>query len=51
LEEILNLSTEKYAERFRRSAMKRTKISGLQRNARALKNKLAGEFTENTEEN
>ena len=51
LDEILNLSTEKYAERFRRSAMKRTKISGLQRNARALKNKLAGEFTENTEEN
>jgi epoxyqueuosine reductase len=53
LEEILNLSTEKYAERFRRSAMKRTKISGLQRNARALKNNLTTEFTvvENTEEN
>lgn len=51
LEEILNLSTEKYAERFRRSAMKRTKISGLQRNARALKNKPAAENTENTEEN
>jgi epoxyqueuosine reductase len=51
LEEILNLSTEKYAERFRRSAMKRTKISGLQRNARALKNNLATESAENTEEN
>jgi epoxyqueuosine reductase len=53
LEEILNLSPEKYAERFRRSAMKRTKISGLQRNARALKNNLAAEFTvvEKTEEN
>jgi epoxyqueuosine reductase len=52
LEEILNLSPEKYADRFRRSAMKRTKISGLQRNARALKNNLTAEFTvENTEEN
>jgi epoxyqueuosine reductase len=36
LEEILTLSPEKYAERFRRSAMKRTKLNGLQRNARAL---------------
>lgn len=52
LDEILNLSTEKYAERFRRSAMKRTKISGLQRNARALKkHNLTAEFSENTEEN
>jgi len=52
LDEILNLSPEKYAERFRRSAMKRAKISGLQRNARALKNNLTTEFTvENTEEN
>jgi epoxyqueuosine reductase len=39
LEEILALSPEKYAERFRRSAMKRTKLGGLQRNARALKMK------------
>ena len=39
LEEILALSPEKYAERFRRSAMKRTKLGGLQRNAQALKNK------------
>jgi epoxyqueuosine reductase len=52
LDEILNLSPEKYAERFRRSAMKRAKISGLQRNARALKNNLTAEFTaENAEEN
>ncbi len=36
LQEILSLSQEKYAERFRRSAMKRTKLKGLQRNARAL---------------
>ncbi len=37
LDEILSLSPEKYAEKFRRSAMKRTKLAGLQRNARALK--------------
>lgn len=37
LEEILSLSPEKYAEKFRRSAMKRTKLAGLQRNALALK--------------
>ena len=36
LEELLSLSAEKYAERFRRSAMKRTKLGGLQRNATAL---------------
>ena len=36
LREILSLSPEKYAEKFRRSAMKRTKLSGLQRNANAL---------------
>jgi epoxyqueuosine reductase len=37
LDEILSLLPEKYAEKFRRSAMKRTKLAGLQRNARALK--------------
>lgn len=37
LDEILSLSPEKYAERFRRTAVKRAKLSGLQRNARALK--------------
>jgi epoxyqueuosine reductase len=37
LDEILSLSPEQYAEKFRRSAMKRTKLSGLKRNAQALK--------------
>ena len=37
LDEILTLTPESYAARFRGSAMKRTKLSGLQRNARALK--------------
>jgi len=36
LTEVLKLSPESYAERFRGSAMKRAKLSGLQRNARAL---------------
>jgi epoxyqueuosine reductase len=36
LSEILELTPESYAERFRHSAMKRAKLSGLQRNARAL---------------
>lgn len=37
LDKILSLSPESYAEKFRRSAMKRSKLSGLQRNAKALK--------------
>jgi epoxyqueuosine reductase len=37
LDEILNFSPEEYAARFRRSAMKRAKLGGLQRNARALR--------------
>ncbi|MBS1797422.1 MAG: tRNA epoxyqueuosine(34) reductase QueG [Acidobacteria bacterium] len=37
LDEILSLTPEKYAEKFRRSAMKRTKLAGLQRNAEALR--------------
>jgi epoxyqueuosine reductase len=37
LDEILSFDHEKYVERFRRSAMKRTKLTGLQRNAKALK--------------
>jgi epoxyqueuosine reductase len=40
LDEILNYDHEKYVERFRRSAMKRTKLSGLRRNAKALKKRL-----------
>ena len=36
LQEILTLSSEKYVEKFRGSAMKRAKLSGLQRNAQAL---------------
>jgi len=36
LREIMELTPETYAQRFRGSAMKRTKLSGLQRNARAL---------------
>jgi epoxyqueuosine reductase len=36
LSEIIELTPETYAERFRRSAMKRAKLSGLQRNARTL---------------
>ena len=38
LSEILELTPETYAARFRRSAMKRAKITGLQRNAKALLN-------------
>jgi epoxyqueuosine reductase len=36
LSEVLELTQHAYAERFRGSAMKRAKLSGLQRNARAL---------------
>jgi epoxyqueuosine reductase len=36
LSEIAELTPETYAARFRHSAMKRAKLSGLQRNARAL---------------
>ena len=37
LDEILSLTPEQYAARFRRSAIKRTKLGGLRRNANALK--------------
>lgn len=36
LEEVASLSHEAYVERFRRSPVKRAKLAGLQRNARAL---------------
>lgn len=38
LSELLDLNQDAYAERFRGSAMKRAKLSGLQRNARTLLN-------------
>jgi epoxyqueuosine reductase len=37
LDQILELTPETYADRFRGSAMKRAKLAGLQRNARALR--------------
>ena len=40
-EKILEFTPEEYAARFRKSAMKRTKLSGLKRNAKALKEKAA----------
>lgn len=36
LDKVLELTPETYANRFRRSAMKRAKLTGLKRNARAL---------------
>ena len=41
LSEVLELTSEVYAERFRHSAMKRAKLSGLQRNARTLLGKIS----------
>jgi epoxyqueuosine reductase len=38
LEEVLELTPETYAARYRGSAMKRAKLAGLQRNARSLQN-------------
>ncbi len=40
LSDILHLTPETYSTRFRGSAMKRAKIAGLQRNARALQDRL-----------
>ena len=37
INEILSYTPEKYAQRFRRSAIKRAKLGALQRNAKALK--------------
>ena len=44
LEEIAGLTHEAYVERFRRSPVKRAKLTGLRRNARALLS-LSGEKT------
>ena len=38
LDAVESLTPENYAERFRKSAMKRTKLTGLKRNAKALRN-------------
>jgi epoxyqueuosine reductase len=44
LADVLELTPDAYAARFRRSAIKRAKLSGLQRNARALiKHRLVGD--------
>jgi epoxyqueuosine reductase len=43
LDEILELTPETYAKRYRGSAMKRAKLTGLQRNARAISHKKAQE--------
>ncbi|HKP46138.1 MAG TPA: tRNA epoxyqueuosine(34) reductase QueG [Pyrinomonadaceae bacterium] len=45
LSELLDLTPETYAERFRNSAMKRTKLAGLQRNARALSRNSGTDFS------
>ena len=37
LDNVLSMTPDTYAERFRRSAMKRTKLAGMKRNAAALK--------------
>ncbi|MEJ7849446.1 MAG: tRNA epoxyqueuosine(34) reductase QueG [Pyrinomonadaceae bacterium] len=45
IDEVLSLSPESYAERFRKTAIKRAKLPGLQRNAKALKSSFG--ITEN----
>jgi epoxyqueuosine reductase len=47
LSEVLELTPETYAARFRGSAMKRAKLSGLKRNARALQDKACGSVKSN----
>lgn len=53
LQDIISLTPEEYARRFRRSAIKRTKLSGLKRNAEALsvKKKLTESSLSNEEIN
>ena len=45
LAEIMELTPETYAARFRGSAMKRAKLTGLQRNARALNPEISNATT------
>jgi epoxyqueuosine reductase len=40
IDDVLELTPETFAARFRRSAMKRTKLAGLTRNAKHLKNSI-----------
>jgi epoxyqueuosine reductase len=46
LSDILELTPDAYSERFRRSAIKRAKLTGLQRNARALSKHTSEEAVE-----
>jgi hypothetical protein len=46
LASITELTPETYAERYRHSAMKRAKLSGLQRNARTLLERAANTTTD-----
>lgn len=41
IEAVAEMSHEEYVERFRRSAIKRTKLTGLKRNAKALKDAMS----------
>ena len=50
LSDSIELTPEAYAERFRHSAIKRAKLTGLQRNARALVEHANGEMREPAEE-
>jgi epoxyqueuosine reductase len=49
LTDILELTPDAYSERFRRSAIKRAKLTGLQRNARALLTQASEEAAEKYE--
>lgn len=44
LDDVMAMTHEEYVERFRRSAIKRTKLAGLKRNAGSIKTKLQGEI-------
>ncbi len=44
LDSVITMTHDEYVERFRRSAMKRSKLGGLKRNARSIKNNLSGDI-------